>query len=122
MGNKIVHWELMAADGEKLAAFYRDIFGWNSQPTPGFDGYNMVSAEDAGVGGAVGTGDESMPNYLTIYVEVESVDDHLAKIEAGGGRTLVPRTALPGIVTFGLFADPAGNMVGLVEAEIPPAE
>jgi len=29
---------------------------------------------------------------------------------------------IPGTVTFGLFADPAGNLVGLVEAETPAAE
>jgi hypothetical protein len=29
---------------------------------------------------------------------------------------------IPGMVTFGLFTDPAGNLVGLVEAETPPAE
>jgi len=31
----------------------------------------------------------------------------------------MPRTEIPGVVTFGLFNDPAGNLVGLVEEDTP---
>ena len=67
-------------------------------------------------------GDEKMPSYVTVYVEVEDVDAHLAKAEATGGTTVVPKQVIPGMVIFGLFNDSAGNMVGVVEAEMPPAE
>ena len=120
--HKIVHFELMGPDGDKLAAFYGDLFGWKLAPTPGFDAYNMTDAEETGIGGAIGQGNENMPQYQTIYVQVESVDEHLAKAEGAGGTTVVPRTEVPGTVTFGLFTDPAGNMVGVVEEETPAAE
>ncbi len=122
MGNKIVHFEMMGPDGEKQADFYRRIFGWETTQAPGFDGYHLVDAEDAGVGGAVGQGPEQMPNYLTVFVEVDSIDDHLSDIEAAGGSTVMPRTVIPGTVTFAMFADPGGNVVGLVEAATPAAE
>ncbi len=121
MANKIVHWELMGADGKGLSDFYAGLFDWNIEPVEGFDGYNLVDGEQTGVGGAVGTGPEEMPNYLTIYVEVESIDDHLAKIGAAGGSTVMPRTEIPGTVTYALFSDPAGNVVGLVETDVPGA-
>ena len=70
-----------------------------------------------GVGGAVGQGPEQGPTYLTVYLEVDSIDDHLARIEAAGGQTITPRTVIPDTVIFALFTDPAGNMVGLVEAD-----
>jgi hypothetical protein len=76
--HKIVHWELMGPDGDKLAAFYGDLFGWKLAPTPGFDAYNMTDAEETGIGGAVGQGNENMPQYQTIYIQVDSVDEHLA--------------------------------------------
>jgi hypothetical protein len=120
--HKIVHWELMGPDGDKLAAFYGDLFGWNLAPTPGFDGYHMTDEEETGLSGAVGQGNENMPQYQAIYVQVDSVDEHLAKAEGAGGTAVVPRTVIPGMVTFGLFTDPAGNLVGLVEAETPAAE
>ena len=122
MGNPIVHWEIMAPDGDKLGAFYNDIFDWQAETTEGFESYYLVDAEKTGVGGAVGKGPEGMPSYLTIYVEVADIDQHLAKIEGAGGSTVMPRTVIPGVVTFAMFADPAGNTVGLVEPGESPAE
>ncbi|MCP4306911.1 MAG: hypothetical protein GY926_22635 [bacterium] len=120
--HKIVHWELMGPEAGKLAAFYGSLFGWDLQAYPGMDDYHLVDEKQSGVGGAIGAGNEHMPNYQTMYVEVGSVDEHLGKAEANGGTTVVPRTVVPGTVTFGLFKDPAGNLVGVVEAETPPAE
>ena len=122
MGNKIVHWELMGPDGEAMKSFYADLFGWESEAVPGFDSYHMVGEDGSGLAGALGQGNEKMPNYQAMYVEVPDVDKHLAKAEELGGKTLMPRTVVPGTVTFGLFTDPAGNMVGVVEEETPPAE
>ncbi len=122
MAAKVVHWELMGADGDGLAAFYRDLFGWETQTTEGFDSYHMVDAEQSGVGGAVGKGPEGQESYLTIYLQVPSIDEQLGKIEAAGGQTVMPRTEIPGIVTFAMFSDPAGNVVGLVEDETPNTE
>ena len=119
MGNKIVHFEFMGADGDQMNDFYGKLFGWETQPVEGFDGYHMVEADQAGIGGAVGKGDENMPNYMTVYVQVPDVDKHLAMAEAHGGKTVVPKQVVPGMVMFGLFTDPAGNMVGLVEEETP---
>lgn len=120
--HKIVHFELMGPDGAALSGFYQGLFGWNAEEVPGYGGYHLVSAEETGVGGAVGTGNEHMPSYMTMYVEVESVDAHLAKAAAGGATVVVPRTVVPGMASFGLFTDPAGNLVGVVEEVVPPAE
>jgi predicted enzyme related to lactoylglutathione lyase len=120
--HKIVHWELMGPDADKLAAFYSNLFGWEPQAYAGMDNYNRVDEKQSGIGGAIGAGNEHMPNYQTIYIQVDSVDEHLGKAEANGGTTVMPKTVVPGAVTFGLFNDPAGNLVGVVEAEIPPAE
>ena len=119
--HKIVHWELMGPDAPALNSFYHDLFGWKSEEVPGFGGYSMVPAEDTGIGGAIGAGNEHMPSYQAMYIEVDSVDEHLAKAEAGGAKTVQERTVIPGMVIFGMFSDPAGNLVGLVEAETPPA-
>ncbi len=122
MANKIVHWELMGPDGDQLKSFYADLFGWETEAVPGFDQYHMVSEDHAGVGGAVGKGNEHMPQYQTMYVQVDDIDKYLTKVGEIGGTTVVPRTPIPGVVTFALFNDPAGNLVGIVEEETPPAE
>ncbi len=117
MGHRIVHWELMGPDGAAQKDFYAGIFGWNLEAVPGFGHYYMTSGDETGIGGAIGEGNEHMPNYQAIYVEVPDIDAHLAKIEEAGGKTVVPRTVIPDTVVFGMFTDPAGNLVGLVEPD-----
>lgn len=63
-----------------------------------------------------------MPNYVMIYIGVDNVADHLKKIEAAGGKTVLGRTVIPGVVAFGQFRDPAGNVIGLSELVTPPAD
>jgi predicted enzyme related to lactoylglutathione lyase len=48
-------------------------------------------------------------------VGVPDVKAALKKAESLGGKTVVPETEIPNMVTFGLFADPEGNMVGVVK-------
>lgn len=122
MANRIVHWELMGPDGEALNDFYKTNFGWDSEPVPGFDSYYMVDGDGAGMGGAVGKGSEDMTSYMTFYIEVESINDKLQEITSAGGTTITPRTVVPDTVVFAMFQDPAGNLVGLVEPDQPPAE
>ncbi len=62
-----------------------------------------------------------MPSYVMIYVGVDSIDEHLKMIEAAGGKTVLDRTVIPGVVAFAQFRDPAGNVVGLTELVTPPA-
>ncbi len=120
--NPIIHWEIMGTDGTATAGFYGKVFDWAPQAWPGFEGYHGVDADHAGVGGAVGKGSDEMPSYVTVYIGVDSVDAHLTKIEAAGGATVVPRTVIPGVVAFGMFRDPSGNVVGLAEHETPPQD
>ena len=115
--NPVVHWELMGADGDGQKAFYESIFDWKFDSPPGFEDYHMIGNEEVGVGGAVGKGGEEMPSYSAIYVQVDSIDETLAQVEANGGKTIAPRTVIPDTVIFGLFSDPAGNIVGLVEPD-----
>ena len=116
--NPVVHWELMGDDGDGQKAFYESIFDWKFDAPPGFEGYYMVGDDQAGVGGAVGRGSDEMPTYAAIYVQVENIDEKLSEVESNGGKTLVPRTVIPDTVIFGLFSDPAGNVIGLVEPDV----
>ena len=117
MGNKISHIEFMGADGAGQNTFYSSIFDWETDAVPGFDEYYMVTSDlGGGPGAAVGKGPEGSPSYLTVYIDVDSIDETLAKIGAAGGQTVTPRTVVPDIVTFAMFTDPAGNLVGLTEA------
>jgi hypothetical protein len=119
--NPIIHWEIMGADGNATAAFYGKVFDWAPQAWSGFEGYHGIDAEHGGIGGAVGKGSDDMPAYVTVYIGVDDIDEHMKKIAAAGGSTVLSRTVIPGVVAFGMFRDPAGNVVGLAEHETPAA-
>lgn len=113
MGGPVVHFEIIGKDGKKLHAFYSGVFGWVINADNPMD-YGLVEAQGAGIGGGVGQGDASR---VTFYIEVDDPQAYLDKIESNGGKTIVPVTEIPGMVTFAQFADPEGNVVGLVKSE-----
>jgi predicted enzyme related to lactoylglutathione lyase len=115
MASKLVHFEIMGPDGGALKAFYGDLFGWEFESPDGVGDYHLTTA-GGGLGGAVGNGGDETSSYVTVYLQVPDIDAHLARIEAAGGTTVQPRTEIPDMVVYAQFRDPAGNVVGLVEA------
>ena len=117
MGNSVVHFEIIGKDGKKLHDFYSGVFGWKINADNPMN-YGLVSEQDTGggIGGGVGQGDASS---VTFYIAVDDPQAFLAKVEAAGGKTIVPVTEIPGMVTFAQFADPEGNVVGIVKNEPP---
>ncbi len=113
MGNPVVHFEVVGKDGGKLREFYSNMFGWNTQVMPEMD-YALVDNGGEGINGGIGTGEQS---HATFYIEVDDPQAHLAKIEAAGGKMTVPVTVIPDMVTFAMFTDPEGNLVGLVKSD-----
>jgi uncharacterized protein len=65
---------------------------------------------------AGGIGQAQGPNQVVFYIEVDDPQAHLDRIEQAGGTTVVPVTEVPGLVTFAQFADPQGNVVGLLKS------
>jgi predicted enzyme related to lactoylglutathione lyase len=50
-----------------------------------------------------------------ITINVDSIDDALKRVEAGGGSTVTPRQEIPGMGAFAYFKDTEGNTLGLWE-------
>jgi predicted enzyme related to lactoylglutathione lyase len=115
MGLPVVHFEVIGKDAQKLQSFYGDLFDWKIDASNPM-GYGMVEAtEGRGIPGGVGqVNDEPHPRVL-FYVSTTDIPDSLAKAEKLGGKTLMQRTELAGGTILGLFADPEGNPIGLVE-------
>lgn len=117
MGQPIVHFEILGQDSATLQQFYAKLFDWEvGPPQPELGNYATVDASSSGLGGGIGQpGCDSMANALTFYVEVPDLQAALDQAVALGGRIVTPPMEIPNIVTFAQFADPAGNVVGLVK-------
>jgi predicted enzyme related to lactoylglutathione lyase len=79
-------------------------------------GYTYV---DTGVEGAVPGGISPLQGgapLVTFFVGVPDVAATLEAAVAQGGQVIQPATSVPG-VTFGVLADPQGQVVGLAQAD-----
>lgn len=115
MGRPVVHFEINAKDSKKLGSFYSEMFDWKIDINNPM-GYGLVdTGGEGGIGGGIGQSDGNAPSYLSVYVQVDDLQAYLDKAEKLGAKTLVAPTEIPNTVTFAMFQDPEGNMIGLLK-------
>lgn len=111
MGNPVVHYEIRAKDADAARAFYAKLFGW-AFPPGAEPGYTYVDTGlEGGIPGGIGQA-QSGTGHVTFFVGVDDVSAALATAESLGGTIVLSATSVPG-VTFGLFADPEGHVIGV---------
>jgi predicted enzyme related to lactoylglutathione lyase len=114
MGSPVVHFEVLGPDADALQRFYADQFGWKIDASNPMK-YGLVDTGDGKTSGGVGPGQDGQA-VVTFYMAVDDLDAALERIGKAGGRTITPPTEIPNLVTFAHFADPAGNVLGLVKS------
>jgi len=113
----IVHFEIPAANVERLSRFYHACFGWKFKRvrTPGFD-YWLITTGPLGksLGGGMypRSGPEDRPRN---FVAVDRIDPAIRKFTAAGGTQLVGKMEVPGMGRSFIGADPEGNVIALWE-------
>ncbi len=115
MPNPVVHWEIRSQQPKKLQDFYQNLFDWHINANNPMN-YGVVDTKAGGINGGIG-GAEGGNNLVTFYVEVDNPQTYLDKVQKLGGKTVMPVTTIPNMVTFTLFSDPEGNIIGLVKSE-----
>ncbi|RMI00302.1 MAG: VOC family protein [Calditrichaeota bacterium] len=116
MGAPVVHFEIIGKDADTLFNFYSQLFGWKINADNPMK-YGLVDAQGKGIGGGVAADPEGQHSHVTIYAEVDDPQAYLDKAEQLGGKTVVPVTEIPGMVTFAMFTDPEGHLIGVVKSE-----
>ncbi len=115
MGGPVVHFDIIGKDAPRLHRFYADLFGWQVGPAmPTMGNYAMVEGSSSGVAGGIGE-DPTGAGRVTLYVQVPDLAAALDKAVSLGGKVLMPATDIPGGPTIAMFADPAGNVTGLIK-------
>ena len=113
MGAPVTWFEISTGDAKAVREFYAGLFGWKLEVLEEVN-YALV---DTGAEGAIGggIGEAQGPNQVIFYIEVDDPQSYLDRVEGAGGKTVVPLTETE-MVTFAQFADPQGNVVGLVKS------
>ncbi len=118
----IVHFEIPATDVEKLADFYRRVFGWEIEKgeIPGIE-YWLISTGPRGesVGGGLyrRMGPTDRPRN---FVMVDAIDAAIRAFTDAGGTEAVGKMEVPGMGWSYVGADPEGNLIGLFQPTSPP--
>jgi uncharacterized protein len=118
MGDPVVHFAVGAVDDEPLVRFYGELFGWKPQPIPGASYTVLDTQSGGGINGGIGKSQTGRP-WSSFYVAVDDPQAVLDKAESLGAKTAVPVTEIPGMVTFAMFDDPDGLLIGVVKSEQP---
>ena len=113
MKHPVMWFEVLGRNADALKQFYGGLFGWTFGGDPK---YALVQNGSRGIPGGVGQSYPGTREWVTFYVETPDVTASLADAERLGGRIVMPRTVMPG-VTLGVFEDPEGHAIGLVEAK-----
>jgi predicted enzyme related to lactoylglutathione lyase len=109
----VVHWEIQAQDPVRVQKFYGDLFGWAINANNPMN-YGMVTSGGGKNAINGGIGGSQSGSRVTVYAQVPSIADTLAKAESLGAQTVMPRTDI-GPVIMALFTDPEGNVFGVIE-------
>lgn len=139
--NRVIHFEIHAAEPEKLGKFYADVFGWKIKEWK-FPGVDMPQenrywgvmtdstsspqaadkdSKEPGINGGIVVrkgpapkGGEPVSSFVCT-IQVPSVDEWLNKITAAGGSIAVPKMPIPGLAWLAYGKDPEGNIFGIYE-------
>lgn len=122
----IVHFEIPAKDAKKLMKFYVDLFEWKMEKVQWMD-YWLVETVPVdkqgrplrpGINGGLYQKDKHSQNMTPVnYINVESVDEYVKKIEALGGKIIVPKQEIPDVGWSAIAMDPDGNYFGIFQGK-----
>ncbi|CAM3572948.1 VOC family protein [Isoptericola cucumis] len=110
----ITHIDIPVADLEAARSFYAGVFGWEIAAPPGFEDYPMWRAPNQVSGGGLAPRSDGFTSPRS-YVEVDSIDDTLAKVTELGGTVARPRSEISPTSWWAVFRDADGNEIGLYE-------
>lgn len=128
--DRVSHFEIPAKNKQQSQEFYEAIFGWKVQDVPvnmggesgsystatttETDPQTMMPTQPGGINGAIIEESDEIKSPV-ITISVDSIDDHLEKVEEKGGKVIEEKQAVEGMGYYAYVEDPSGNVIGLWE-------
>jgi uncharacterized protein len=125
--NPVVHFEMPAEDRKRMAGFYSEVFGWQTQMF-GEEMGNYVTvttseSDDNGrpkMPGTINGGffprkDDWPAQYPSIVIAVDDIKESIQKVIQGNGKVLGEPVDIPEVGKYVSFIDTEGNRVSLLQ-------
>jgi hypothetical protein len=116
---RVIHFEIVADDAERISKFYENVFGWKVQKWNGpIDYWFLMTGDEKepGIDGAFGLR-HNEDDVSVNTIDVDSVDEAVEKIEQNGGEIVRPKQTIPGVGHLAYFKDTEGNLWGVMESD-----
>ncbi len=122
---RVVHFEIHADDVDRAVRFYRAVFGWKIEPWGGEDYWLITtgSAPEAGIDGGLmkrrgPRPPEDQPvNAFPCTIDVKDLEASAKKVQASGGKIVMPKMPVPGVGWLTYAHDTEGNVFGMMQAD-----
>jgi predicted enzyme related to lactoylglutathione lyase len=122
----VVHFEMPYDDSERMARFYKGVFGWKiksldekmnnyvlagtSKSSP--DG---TPVEPGRINGGFFPRSTDMPSHPAVVIAVKDIRKAMARVNEAGGKVFGEPMDIPGIGPYVAFADTEGNRASLLQ-------
>jgi predicted enzyme related to lactoylglutathione lyase len=125
--NPVVHFEMPAEDRKRMAGFYTEAFGWQTQFFgPEMGEYVLVSTTETDANGrpknpgAINGGfyqktDDPNTHHPSLVISVDDINKSIQDVKNAGGTILGEPVEIPGIGWYVSFKDTEGNRVSLLQ-------
>jgi uncharacterized protein len=121
--SRVVHFEIHAEDPQRAINFYANVFGWQFSQWGDQPYWVIVTgpSDQPGINGGLlprrGQIDGQAVIAYVCTIDVISLDDTIAAIEANHGILALPKMAMPGVGWLAYYKDTEGNIFGVIQAD-----
>jgi predicted enzyme related to lactoylglutathione lyase len=124
--NPVVHFEMPAEDRTRMAKFYTEVFGWQTQMMgPDMGDYVVVTTTESDDNGpkkpgAINGGfylkkSDWPDQYPSVVIAVDDMDQSMKAVKDAGGEVLGDPMEIPGVGLYVSFRDTEGNRVSMLK-------
>jgi predicted enzyme related to lactoylglutathione lyase len=123
----VVHFEMPAENGKRMADFYARVFGWQAQmmgeemgnyitvTTSETDGKGRPKMPGTINGGFYPKREDWPAQYPSIVIAVDDIKEAMRKVTGAGGKVLGEPMPIPEIGSYVSFIDTEGNRVSILQ-------
>ena len=117
----VIHFDISADDIQRAKQFYEQLFGWNiekfsSSPQDYYIIETQTATGEKGITGGIAKREKDYQK-ITNFIQVDSIDESIAKVKELGGQIIEPKMAMPTVGHIAGCKDTEDNIFGLIEVE-----